>query len=418
MTTTLLDDFERRRQARETSNEWVVSRVVAVIMTSLLFTQVAWNAILARDTVPDDQQLAVSWEVTLVTVACLIAHLAVLALLAVRPDYDPLRKYAIVVMRVAIVGFMCWAEWFNRTPQFGLLVPSIMFTMVIVLAGLTFSRRTVLVAGCLSAVTYCATTLLGPTWPLIIRACVLSLQAFGFATAITYYIVDGMLRMHKETVSAERLSRFFAPEVAARIAAEPDIALRAEERGVTVLFCDITGFTAMSSGMQPRQVVDLLNAYFPPMVDIVFRHGGTLEKFIGDALLAIWGAPFGGADDADRAVAAAVEMQRGIASLNMRLVAAGHKPIHVHIGICSGPVAAGYIGTEKYIQYAVIGDTTNVASRICSVAEAGETLIAESTRLLLTRPGLLLEPLPPVTVKGKADPLLLHRVRLPRETVA
>jgi len=246
------------------------------------------------------------------------------------------------------------------------------------------------------------------------RASVLSVQGFAFATATTYYIVNGMLQLHKEAVSNERLSRFFAPELAARIAAEPDVAVRVDERNVTVLFCDISGFTALSSGMPPRQVVDLLNAYFPPMVDIVFRHGGTLEKFIGDALLAVWGAPFGGPDDADRAIAAAMEMQQGIATLNARLTAAGYPPIEIHVGLCSGPVAAGYIGTEKYIQYAVIGDTTNVASRICSVAEAGEILIAESTRLLLTRPGLELQPLPPVTVKGKAEPLSLHRVLVPR----
>jgi class 3 adenylate cyclase len=92
------------------------------------------------------------------------------------------------------------------------------------------------------------------------RASVLSVQGFGFATVTTYYIVNGMLQMHKEAVSNERLSRFFAPELAARIATEPDIAVRVDERNVTVLFCDISGFTAMSSSLQPRQVVNLLNA--------------------------------------------------------------------------------------------------------------------------------------------------------------
>jgi class 3 adenylate cyclase len=413
--TTSHDDFERRRQARETHNERVVCLVAAGSAASLLLTQTAWNAILAGDTTPVDQQLIVSKPVVIATVAMLLAHVAVLVLLAVRPAYDPRRKYMLVVMRVALMAFMCWAQWFNRRPAFGLLVPSEMFMMVIVMAGLTFSRRAVVLAGCLSALVYCTMSLLGPVWPLSVRASVLSVQGFGFATAITYYIVDGMLRMHKEAVSNERLSRFFAPELAARIAAEPDIAVRVDERNVTLLFCDISGFTAMSSSMQPRQVVDLLNAYFPPMVDIVFRHGGTLEKFIGDALLAVWGAPFGGPDDADRAVAAAMDMQRGIAELNARLVAAGYVPIEIHIGLCSGPVAAGYIGTEKYIQYAVIGDTTNVASRICSAAEGGEILIADSTRALLTPLGFAMEALPPVAVKGKGEPLQLHRILLRHE---
>ena len=418
MATTVLDDFERRRRARETANERIVCLVVAGSAMSLLLTQVAWNALLADDTTPADQELLVSRPVELATVAMLVAHLAVLLLLALRPAYDPSRKYMLVVMRVALMGLMCWAQWFNRRPSFGLLVPSEMFMMVIVLSGLTFSRRAVLLAGGLSAITYCTMTLLGPVWPLSVRASVLSVQGFGFATAITFYIVDGMLRMHAASVSNERLSRFFAPDVAARIAGDPDVAVRVDERGVTVLFCDISGFTAMSAAMQPRQVVELLNAYFPPMVDIVFRRGGTLEKFIGDALLAVWGAPFGSPDDADRAVAAALEMQGGITALNARLVAAGCAPIGIHIGLCSGPVAAGYIGTEKYIQFAVIGDTTNVASRACSVAESGEILVTESTRLLLTRPGITLERLPPVTVKGKSEPLVLHRVLTPPESTA
>ena len=187
--TTSVDDFERRRQARETANERVVCLVVAGSAASLLLTETAWNATLAGDTKPVDQQLIVSEPVEVATVALFLAHVAVLVLLTVRPAYDPRRKYMLVVMRVTLMGFMCWAQWFNRRPSFGLLVPSEMFMMVIVLAGLTFSRGAVLLAGCLSAITYCTMTLLGPVWPLSVRASVLSLQGFGFATAITYYIV-------------------------------------------------------------------------------------------------------------------------------------------------------------------------------------------------------------------------------------
>jgi adenylate cyclase len=194
--------------------------------------------------------------------------------------------------------------------------------------------------------------------------------------------------------------------------------MRAVESRVTVLFSDISGFTALSSTLMPKQVMGLLNDYFPSMVDIVFRHGGTLEKFIGDAVLAIWGAPFARADDADRAVTAAIEMQRAVGPLNARLAALGHPPIAIHIGLASGPVAAGYVGTERYIQYAVIGDTTNVASRVCSVAGAGEILITESTRALLASSRVHLEALPPVEVKGKIEPLVLYRVRPPQETAA
>lgn len=406
----VLDDFERRRRSRETKNEWVVSIVAVVFIALFLVSQLTWNVLLAHDRVPADQVLVVEWEVLAVTLTALLTHFAVLGLLAAWPGYDPRRKYAIVVMRVALTGLMCWAEWFNHSQAFGLLVPSVMFIITIALTGLTFSRRAVVFAGCLSIIVYCAVTIVGPAWPLTARACVLSTQGFGLATAVTYFIVDGMLQLHRESVASEHLSRFFAPEIAARIAAEPDVTVQAAEARVTILFVDISGFTEMSSSMKPQQVVDLLNAYFPALVEVVFRHAGTLEKFIGDALLAIWGAPFVHPDDADRAVAAAIDMQRSVAPLNERLTAAGLDPIAIHIGLCSGPVAAGYIGTESYVQYAAIGDTTNVASRICSVAGAGEILIAESTRVLLTRPGVVLEPVPPVTVKGKAEPLVLHRV--------
>lgn len=418
MATQVLDDFERRRRARETANARVVSMVVAGSAAAILLTEWSWNAVLAHDLSPAYQELGVSGPVRLATAAILVTHLAVLLLLRLRPAYDPRRKYALVVLRVALLGLMCWAEWFNRLPSFGLLVPSGMFMMVIVMAGLTFSRRAVVLAGCLSALVYCTMSLLGPVWPLSVRASVLSLHGFGFATAITYYIVDGMLRMHEQTVSNERLSRFFAPEIAERITHEPESTAFAVESRVTVLFSDISGFTAMSSTMKPQQVMSLLNDYFPVMVDIVFRHGGTLEKFVGDALLAIWGAPFAHADDADRAVATAIEMQRAVGPLNARLAALGYPPIAIHIGLSSGPVAAGYVGTERYVQYAVIGDTTNVASRVCTAAAAGEILITESTLALLDRERFQLESLPPVAVKGKAEPLVLHRVVPPQESAA
>jgi adenylate cyclase len=182
---------------------------------------------------------------------------------------------------------------------------------------------------------------------------------------------------------------------------------------VTVLFSDISGFTSMASHMRPQEVVDLLNAYFPSMVEIIFRHGGTLEKFVGDAVLAVWGAPVERPDDADRAVTAALEMQAAVGRFNATRAARGEAPISVHMGIASGQAAAGYIGTDRYIQYAVIGDTTNVASRICSAAGPGEILVGEQTRSRITPGVCLLEPAPPIAAKGKDRPVPVHRVRPP-----
>jgi len=413
--TAIVDDFERQRRIRETANERLVCILVVCAGVLMLLVESAWRAVTATAGAPGD--FVVTLQTRLVTLAIVVSHLVVLGLLAVRPDYDPRRKYLLVVTRVALMGAMCWAQWFNLHPEYGLLVPSGPFLLLVVLSGLSFSRAAVVLAGTLSCVTYCTVTLLGPAWPLSVRACGLTAQGFVVATVVTFFIVDGMLRMHARAVSNERLSRFFAPEIAARITHEPEAMAFAVESRVTVLFTDISGFTAMSSTMQPQHVMGLLNDYFPTMVDIVFRHGGTLEKFVGDALLAIWGAPFAHADDADRAVAAAIEMQRAVGPLNARLAAAGHPPIAIHVGLSSGPAAAGYVGTERYVQYAVIGDTTNVASRVCSAAGAGEILVTEATRAALGLPGVRLEPLPPVAVKGKVEPLVLHRV-VPSEATA
>lgn len=127
-------------------------------------------------------------------------------------------------------------------------------------------------------------------------------------------------------------------------------------------------------------------------------------------MLAVWGAPVERPDDADRAVVAALEMQAAVKRFNEARAPGGAAPISVHIGIASGQAAAGYIGTDSYIQYAVIGDTTNVASRICSAAGPDEILIGEQTRSRVAPGAFVLEPSPPIVAKGKDAPVYVHRV--------
>ena len=157
-------------------------------------------------------------------------------------------------------------------------------------------------------------------------------------------------------------------------------------------------------------IAGLLNEYFPVMADIIFRWDGTLEKYIGDAILAVWGAPFPHDDDADRAVAAAVEMQQALETLNQRWAAENRTQLQIHIGLHSGHVAAGNIGSSRYVQYATIGDATNVASRVCSAAVGGEVFISDATKQLLTHTKVSSDLLPPIQAKGKEQPLRVHRV--------
>ena len=406
-------DFERSLAERETSNERAVCGIVVAVLAALLGSERFWSDLVATRFGEYAGEFEIPSQVRWATTVTLACHACLLVFLHFRPRCFPARKYVIIAMRMALLGGVCWGEWFHPRPQFGLLVPIAFFTVTIVVSGLTYSRRAVLVAGGLAVATYAAVTLPGPTWPLSLRATGLATQVFLAVTLVTWRIVSSMRMMTGEAVVNERLRRFFSPEIATRIATEPEIVVRAAECRVTVLISDISGFTSLASRMPPQQVVDLLNGYFPRMVDIIFRHGGTLEKFVGDAVLAVWGAPVGRPDDADRAVAAAVEMQAAVFALNERRIAAGEAPLGVHIGIATGPAAAGYIGTDSYIQYAVIGDTTNVASRICSGAGRDEILVGEETRAQLSPGRFALEPAPPISAKGKDEPVPVYRVRAP-----
>jgi len=234
----------------------------------------------------------------------------------------------------------------------------------------------------------------------------------GFANQAAVAIDNSRLyrKIEEEAVARNKLLRFFPPSVSNKLMESKDISLAPVELDVTVLFSDICSFTEMSSHMEPRHIVELLNEYFSEMARIVFQNGGTLEKYIGDALMAIWGAPFPDPFEADRASRAAVDMQRALDHLNARWSTEGRPRIQVHIGLNSGKVAAGNIGSADYIQYAAIGDTTNVASRICSAAQAGEILLSRETFAKLVDTSLPVEPLPPVYVKGKAEPLTLYRL--------
>lgn len=234
----------------------------------------------------------------------------------------------------------------------------------------------------------------------------------GFSTQAAIAIENARLsrRLEEEAVRRSSLLRFFPPAVVKPLMEAEGFGNEPRDHLVTVLFSDISGFTAMSSTMPSREVVDLLNRYFPPMAEIVFRHEGTLEKYIGDALMAIWGAPLAHEDDADRALRAALEMLGAVGRFNEDQRARGREPIAIHVGLNSGPVTFGNIGSEQYVQYAAIGDTTNVASRVCCVAGAGEVVVSAATRALL-RGEYAFEPLPPARVKGKEAPLELFRVR-------
>ncbi len=235
------------------------------------------------------------------------------------------------------------------------------------------------------------------------------LTALANQAAIAIENANLMRKMQSEAVIRAKLERFFPAAVSRKIEEEGD--LKTIETEVTALFSDISGFTEMSSRMEPRQVLEMLNDYFKVMVeDIVFRYEGTLEKYIADALLAVWGAPYRRVDDATKAVWAAIEMQWAARNLSQQWKKQRNLEIRIHIGLNTGKVAAGNIGSQNLIQYATIGDAMNVASRICSVAAGDEIVISQTTLDEIGETTFPVEKMPLVTVKGKDEPLQLYKV--------
>jgi adenylate cyclase len=182
-----------------------------------------------------------------------------------------------------------------------------------------------------------------------------------------------------------------------------------QRREVTMLFADIRGFTSMSERHTPEQMVQTLNEYFEVVVDVLFRTGGTLDKYVGDEVIGLFGAPVDLPDAPLRAVRAALGMFKALEEFNRIRQSQGREAIQIGIGLNSGPVIAGAIGSSQTLQYTVIGDAVNVAARLCSVARAGEIIVSQST-MAQVAPYVLAETREPVRVKGKSEPLQIYRI--------
>jgi adenylate cyclase len=217
-------------------------------------------------------------------------------------------------------------------------------------------------------------------------------------------------RVQQETSTRVQFQRFFSPGVVDQIiSGRMRVGQKGETRPITVFFVDIRGFTRMSEGMDPKDIVELLNDYYEEMVAVLFRHEGTLDKYVGDELMALFGAPGRLPDAPFAAVSCAVEMRDVLRAFNERQAAAGGKTLRVGFGIHSGDALCGIIGSNKTRQYTAMGDTVNTASRLCSIAKADEILISEQTYAEV-RDRVRVEELPPATVKGKRKPLKVFNV--------
>lgn len=236
--------------------------------------------------------------------------------------------------------------------------------------------------------------------------------AFAGIAAVAIENSQFAQRIQRELLTRSNFERFFTPQLAKRIAESSEtIRLGGEKCPVAVLFSDIRGFTALAEAMRPDEMASLLTEYFTQMVDCVFRYEGTLDKFIGDEIMAQWGAPISGFDDVDKTMSAAIEMMHELEKLNAGWRKAGRPELQIGIGLNFGEAFAGNIGSERRLEFTVIGDTVNTAKRLCSAAGAGEILLTDEFRRALRNPPKLIE-CPPMELKNKSQPVTVYRVVL------
>jgi adenylate cyclase len=237
-------------------------------------------------------------------------------------------------------------------------------------------------------------------------ALAVAFATFG-GTAYQYFVEGREKRQVKRT-----FSRFVSKDVYEQLVADPASArVGGARRDMSVLFADIRGFTTFTERGQPEAVVAQLNEYFSRMVSVVFAHQGTVDKFVGDMVMALFGAPLADPDHADHAVQAALGMLDALGELNGLWETTGRPPLEIGIGVNSGDMVAGIIGSDTIMSYTVIGDAVNLGSRIESLNKEYGTrlIISESTRARL-KGRYDMKALGAVTVKGKSEPVTIFEV--------
>jgi adenylate cyclase len=232
-----------------------------------------------------------------------------------------------------------------------------------------------------------------------------------FAGTTYQYFVEGR---EKRIVKA-LFGRYVSRDVYKQLLENPQLAaLGGTRRDMTVLFSDIRGFTSVTERGVPDELVAQLNEYFSRMVEVVFRHHGTVDKFVGDMVMALFGAPVDDRQHAEHAVAAAVEMVRQLSELNRKWAAEGRPSLDIGIGVSSGDMIAGNIGSSSIMSYTVIGDNVNLGARLESLnKEYGTRIIISAATLKQLSSAYTTRPLGEVIVKGKTRAVEIFEVVVP-----
>jgi len=217
--------------------------------------------------------------------------------------------------------------------------------------------------------------------------------------------------LREKEVIKGAFSKYVTKSVVDRILEHQDgLKLGGEKKTITIFFSDIRGFTPMSEVLSAEEVVHILNEYFTAMTAIIFKYEGTLDKFMGDAIMAVFGAPIEMADHAERAVLAAIEMSEKMKQLQAKWKTEGKKEVNIGIGINTGEAVVGNIGSNERMEYTAIGDNVNLTQRLESVAEKGQILISSATYEKVKHK-VIANMLDPIKVKGKTEKVIAYSVQ-------
>ena len=239
----------------------------------------------------------------------------------------------------------------------------------------------------------------------------------GLTLLFTDQSAERELKSQVKVVKEERrvikdmFARYLSNELVESIMLQPELVRPGgDKKQATIFFADIRGYTSFSESKEPEYIIEVLNAYFTEAVEIIINHRGYIDKFIGDAIMAVWGVPLVTVEqDAINAVSCAVEIQARVQARDRVFFRGEANALKVGIGMHTGPLVAGNLGSARRMDYSVIGDTVNVAARLEGVAKGGDVIITESTRDLIGD-RFKLQELEPVKVKGKERPIHIFRV--------
>jgi adenylate cyclase len=281
------------------------------------------------------------------------------------------------------------------------------YIVFVILAALSIDVRQIVLAATVAAAcaAYLQVLVTAPFEIVVMCVLLMVLAAFAcvYASERSVALVSDVAAEHQRR---ERLGRYFSPEVAALLADRNDDDPGSETREVTVLFSDLRDFTALSERLSGAEVVALLNQCHEQMVEMVFAHGGTLDKYLGDGLMAYFGAPVAQPDHAERAVRCALAMQERLAELNQGRAASGGDALRMGIGVHTGTVVLGNIGARRRREYTAIGDTVNVAARTEELTKSvgAPILVSEETRRRVGD-AIAFTAAEPVRIRGRTQPL-------------